>query len=105
MNCSRFLPQETKSNMSKTKRVHVNQHKIRENQKEDKSDPVITVKTYNSNDYGHAADIMCPRCDEPVAGVLSMWTEDRKLSCGATVWVETQGGVLVRHNHESDVRV
>jgi hypothetical protein len=91
--------------MGKTRRVHVNQHKIRANQKEDKDEPVVTVKTYNSNDYGHAADIECPHCGKPAASVVSMWTEDRKLSCGATVWVETQGGVLVRHNHEPDTRV
>lgn len=90
---------------SKLKRLHVNQHKIKRNQKEDKEDPVVTVKTYESNDYGHAADMKCPHCGEISASLVSKWTEDRKLSCGATVWVETRGGVLVRHNQESDKTV
>ena len=39
------------------KRVHVNQHIIRRNQKTGERKPVLTVKTYKSNDYCHEAII------------------------------------------------
>ena len=35
--------------------IHVNQHVIKSNRKNNKSDPVLTVKTYKSNNYGHEA--------------------------------------------------
>ena len=39
--------------------IHVNQHKIRANTKKELRDlePVLTVKTYKSNDYGYEAII------------------------------------------------
>ena len=39
------------------KRIHINQHKIRGNKKHNTNEPVITVKTYKSNDYGHKVEI------------------------------------------------
>ena len=33
------------------KRIHINQHKIRSNKKNNTNEPVITVKTSKSNDY------------------------------------------------------
>ena len=42
------------------KRIHVNQHKIRSNKKHDLNEPVITVKTSKSNDYGHEVEILGP---------------------------------------------
>jgi hypothetical protein len=51
------------------KRIHVNQHKIRSNSKSGDREPVITVKTYKSNDY-------CP------------------LPCGAKVWIETESEII-----------
>ena len=35
--------------------VHVNQHKLRANRKNNSNDPVITIKTYKDNRYGHEA--------------------------------------------------
>ena len=57
------------------KRIHVNQHKIRHNLKHGSDDPVITVKTSKSNEYGH----------------------DKPLSCGAKVWIETESEVEVKN--------
>ena len=33
--------------------IHVNQHVIKANKKHNKYDPVITCKTYKSNNYAH----------------------------------------------------
>ena len=38
-------------------RIHVNQHNIKRNTKKHTRDPVLTVKTYKSNIYGHEAII------------------------------------------------
>ena len=67
------------------KRIHVNQHKIRANQKTGSRDPVITVKTYKSNDYCHKVFI-----DGPATLIYS---PDKPLSCGARVWIETDSDV------------
>jgi hypothetical protein len=42
------------------KRIHVNQHNIRKNKKHGTNLPVITVKTYKSNTYGHEVEISGP---------------------------------------------
>ena len=39
------------------RRIHVNQHIIRSNRKNNEREPVLTVKTYKSNDYCHEAII------------------------------------------------
>jgi hypothetical protein len=61
--------------------IHVNQHVIRSNAKNGTSDPVLTVKTYKGNNYGHTVEI-----DGPSRIVYS---PDKPLSCGAKVWIET----------------
>ena len=65
--------------------IHVNQHKIRSNIKNKRNDPVITVKTYNSNDYTHEVNI---KGDSKV-----VYKPNDPLSCGAKVWVETESEV------------
>jgi hypothetical protein len=67
--------------------VHVNQHKIRSNQKTGERLPVLTVKTYCSNQYAHRVKI-----DGPCVVVYS---PDKPLSCGARVWIETDSTVEV----------
>ncbi len=64
------------------KRIHVNQHIIRRNGKTGEREPVITVKTYKSNDYCYEALI-----DGPCKVIYS---PDKPLSCGAKVWIETK---------------
>lgn len=71
--------------------IHVNQHIIKANAKDGKNDPVLTVKTYKSNDYAHAAVIM--HNNEEVARVV--YSPDKPLSCGARVWIETENQVVV----------
>ena len=66
--------------------IHVNQHAIKSNIKHQKNAPVLTVKTYKSNDYGHAA-IIYGQDGLPAAKVV--YRPDKPLSCGARVWIET----------------
>ena len=73
--------------MTMKTRVHVNQHVIKSNAKTGARDPVLTVKTYKSNEYGHEV-----LSSGPCRGVYS---PDKPLSCGARVWSETEAGVTV----------
>ena len=70
----------------KTK-IHVNQHKIRSNKKHNLNEPVITVKTSKSNDYGHEVEILGPS--------KIIYSPDKPLSCGARVWIETEAEVNI----------
>jgi hypothetical protein len=64
-------------------RVHVNQHNIRHNRgNPDDMRPVITVKTYKSNEYGDTVEINGPS--------VVLYSPDKPLSCGAKVWIECQ---------------
>ena len=67
--------------------VHVNMHKIRANKKNGTNDPVLTVKTYNSNTYAHEVEI--------VGKSKVIYSPDKPLSCGARVWIETQDEVKI----------
>lgn len=69
------------------KRIHVNQHNIRAN-KDGGNRPVITVKTYNDNQYGHAVEILGPS--------KVIYSPDKPLSCGAKVWIETTAEVIIK---------
>lgn len=74
------------------KRIHINQHKIKANKKHCTKDPVITVKTYKDNTYAHMVVILDDRGKE-VATV--MYSPDKPLSCGASVWIETDNEVTI----------
>jgi hypothetical protein len=69
------------------KRIHVNQHKIRSNLKNNTKEPVITVKTSKSNTYAHEVDIKGP--------TKVIYRPDKPLSCGAKVWIETKAKVVI----------
>jgi hypothetical protein len=68
------------------KKIHVNQHKIRKNTKTGERVPVLTVKTYKTNDYCHEAHIEGP--------CKVVYRPDRPLPCGAKVWIETDSEVI-----------
>jgi hypothetical protein len=68
--------------------IHVNQHVIRANRERGANEPTLTVKTYKSNKYAHEVQI-----DGPSKVVYS---PHKPLSCGATVWIETQSKVTTR---------
>ena len=63
-------------------KVHINQHRIRSNAKTGDREPVITVKTYKSNEYATSVRINGP--SEVV------YSPDKPLSCGAKVWIEAE---------------
>lgn len=67
--------------------VHVNQHVIRANRKAGTAEPVITVKQGRKNTYAHAVEIAGPS--------RVVYRPEKPLSCGATVWVETEGDVTI----------
>lgn len=66
--------------------VHVNQHVIKRNRATGAREPVLTVKTYKSNDYHHAVEIKGP--------CRVVYSPDKPLSCGAHVWIETEADVV-----------
>jgi len=70
--------------------IHVNQHIIKSNAKKNKREPVLTCKTYKTNDYAHEA-LIYGQDGEIAARVI--YSPDKPLSCGAKVWIETQNKV------------
>ena len=78
------------------KYIHINQHVIKSNHKNNKREPVITVKTYNSNTYGHQAHIL--------GECKVVYSPDKPLSCGAKVWIETEAEVITIPDFVSRVR-
>ncbi len=60
--------------------VHVNAHKIKENQKHQTKQPVITVKRGNINQYGYEVEIP--------GGCRVVYCPDNP-RCGARVWIES----------------
>lgn len=67
--------------------IHVNQMQIRHNHKHGTRDPVLTVKTYKSNDYASEVAINGPS--------KIIYSPDKPLSCGARVWIETESEVII----------
>jgi len=67
------------------KRIHVNQHVIKANRKNGRTDPCITVKTYKGNRYANEVRILGP--SEVV------YRPEQPLSCGAHIWIETKADV------------
>lgn len=70
--------------------IHVNQHNIRANSKREGLSPplpVLTIKTYKSNTYANEVEILGPS--------KIVYSPDKPLSCGAKVYIVTEGIVKV----------
>lgn len=69
------------------KRLHVNQHNIKFNAKNEEQKPVLTIKTSKRN-------VKCNRVliDGPSELVYSA---DKPLACGAKVWIETTSKLTI----------
>lgn len=67
--------------------IHVNQHVVKANRKSGNSNPVLTVKTYKENKYAHDVEILGPS--------KIIYSEEKPLSCGAHVWIETTSEVVI----------
>jgi hypothetical protein len=74
--------------------IHVNQHVIRDNAKTGERNPVITVKSYKDNQYGHTVEVHGP--------CRIVYRPDNPLPCGAKVWIETEEEVTVHGNAETE---
>ena len=70
------------------KKIHVNQHVIRSNKKNNENNPVITVKTYKDNVYGNEVQIL--------GESTVVYRPNKPLSCGAKVWIETDAEVVIK---------
>ena len=66
--------------------IHVNQHKIKENKKNQTRGPVLTVKTYKSNDYANEAILI----KDGVEIGRIVYRPDKPISCGAVCWFESE---------------
>lgn len=66
--------------------IHVNQHIIRSNKKNNADAPVLTVKSGKDNVYAHEAEIL-DQDGNLLAKVI--YSPEKPLSCGARVWIET----------------
>lgn len=78
---------------SKKKIIHINQHKIRSNTKTGERHPVITCKTYNTNDYAHEVEVLD---QNGVVACRVVYRPDKPLSCGAKVWIETFNNINIK---------
>ena len=76
------------------KRIHVNQHNLRDNMKDKKDRPIFTCKVGTENHYGHHVEIHGP-------SVLIY--PDNPLSCGARAWIETVSPITVSTNDGATV--
>jgi|TARA_R110000822_G_scaffold285895_1_gene407261 hypothetical protein len=70
------------------KKIHVNQHVIRSNKKNNENNPVLTVKTYKDNVYSNEVQIL--------GESTVMYKPNKPLSCGAKVWIETDAEVVIK---------
>jgi hypothetical protein len=78
------------------KRIHVNQHIIRRNKAEGRTDPPLTVKQGKSNTYAQSVEILGP------SKLVYALHEGRKpLSCGATIWIETYSDLVIEGGVEA----
>ena len=72
--------------------IHVNQHILRRNKKSECNEPAITVKNYKENIYCRRVDIV----DSHGTIIATVRQEQQNpLSCGATVWIETQSNNII----------
>jgi hypothetical protein len=71
------------------KYIHVNQHKIRANKKNNSLDPVITIKEGRNNIYCSEVEILGP------SRVVYGGNEKTLLSCGARVIIETESEINI----------
>lgn len=67
--------------------IHVNAIKIQQNQKKQQTEPVITVKKGNTNQYGH--EVVIP------GGCRIVYRPDNPNRGGARVWIESFYDVAV----------
>lgn len=78
------------------KRIHVNRHIIAKNKREGSREAPLSVVDYKKNIKGHKVQIYGQAGD--LAAVI-VYSPDKPLKCGATVWIETNGLVFTLDEH------
>lgn len=68
------------------KRIHVNQHIIKSNQKQAEKEPPLSCITYKRTERGNT--MLVKDKSGNVVGTF-YYSPDKPLSCGAHVWFET----------------
>ena len=74
--------------------LHVNKNRIVSNLKTERENldrplkPVVRLEDSGETFYGTSADIICRGCGSRAASLVSKWDGGRRLSCGATVYIE-----------------
>jgi hypothetical protein len=68
-------------------RIHINQHKIRNNTTRGTNDPVVSIKKGRTNTYCHNVEILGPS--------KVVYRPCKPLSCGARVWIETDAPLVI----------
>lgn len=80
--------------------IHVNQHNIRYNSKNEDKKPVITCKTYKDNTYANEVVIYG---QDGLEAARVVYSPDKPLSCGAKVWIETKNDIdIIELNQNKD---
>lgn len=74
---------------TKKKYIHVNQHVIRSNKKNNEDNPVITIKQGSKNTYCHEVEIKGP------SRIVYGGNNRPILNCGARVVIETEADVEI----------
>ena len=78
------------------KYIHVNQHVIRANKKNNENNPVITIKEGKKNTYCHKVEILGN------SKITYSGNEKTALSCGARVVIETQADLIIDGVHSNE---
>ena len=76
-------------------RVHVNQHVIRANAKNGENNPVFPIKSRGKNTYAHSVRV--------IGEMELVYAPDDPLSCGAKVWIETKGDIVVTNDTTKEI--
>ena len=76
-------------------RVHVNQHVIRANAKNGENNPIFTIKSKGKNTYAHRVKV--------VGEMELVYSPHKPLSCGAKVWIETKGDIVVTNDTTREI--
>jgi len=76
--------------------IHIDQHALRKNRKENRRDPVVTVKTSKRNLRGTSIRIG--------PNTTLIYSPDKPLKCGATIWLSTTepvelDGTIINESH------
>lgn len=71
------------------KYIHVNQHVIRANKKNNENNPVITIKEGKKNTYCHEVEILGN------SKITYSGNDKTALSCGARVVIETESDLII----------